>query len=527
MSNRSERLFSALNQISDAHIDEAADLPAKRSFHWKQWSTVAACVTLAVMVSSIFPHLGGCGAGGSGGHEEGSTFMAYAGPILPLTLQEKDQDLTAERIVTLDFAPWVPQWWSNQQEADSRKHLTPHERQKVLADYNKWYPDGGQWRTSSDILVKDTYTLTNPTDQDKIVTVQLPFVSSLLTLGEDQPTLSLDDIPLKAELLLGSHSPDYEYSTWKEVSDQLSDGHERVAAQQPVPPYADIPVIVYGYEAQVLQAIRQVDGEVLHVTNTFDLDYSRTGVLTFNYNGGTNDSENHYMERDFSLPNSWNPSSHHFLLLLGEDVKNFTSQIPERDGEAVPYVRVESDLDTMLRYAMQEFLQKKFEEQSNGLPSGLTFEQCYALLRRFLPQEALLHFDSDIYRNGGFLPEFLDQLCWMDRVLWAQAEITIPAGGSRTLTASFCKKASFDHTCAQTENEGISGYDLMPWVDSNLRFTAQTAVLEDRKQIEIVRQNFGFDPVDGVNTVPLVPDNPHYYLEVRGVTQLPQKPPIP
>ena len=50
---------------------------------------------------------------------------------------------------------------------------------------------------------------------------------------------------------------------------------------------------------------------------------------------------------------------------------------------------------------------------------------------------------------------------------------------------------------------------------SNLRFTQQTAYLEDRGQIEIVRQNFGFDIENGINEVALDLAIPHYYLEVR------------
>lgn len=38
-----------------------------------------------------------------------------------------------------------------------------------------------------------------------------------------------------------------------------------------------------------------------------------------------------------------------------------------------------------------------------------------------------------------------------------------------------------------------NGYDMVTGLGSNLIFTRQTASLEDRGQIEIVRQNFGFD----------------------------------
>ena len=103
----------------------------------------------------------------------------------------------------------------------------------------------------------------------------------------------------------------------------------------------------------------------------------------------------------------------------------------------------------------------------------------------------------------------------VDRVFYLEAEITVPAGQSITLTAEMTKEASFDFYCARTENQGVCGYDLVTNLGSNLACTAQTATLQDWGQIEIVRQNFGFDVEKGLKTVPLYPEQEHYYLEVR------------
>ena len=82
------------------------------------------------------------------------------------------------------------------------------------------------------------------------------------------------------------------------------------------------------------------------------------------------------------------------------------------------------------------------------------------------------------------------------------------------LDAAFDKEPSFDFICAPG-NKGISGYDLVTKLGSNLTFTGQTAKLEERGRIEIVRQNFGFDPVNGITKVELDMNEPHYFLEVR------------
>lgn len=55
----------------------------------------------------------------------------------------------------------------------------------------------------------------------------------------------------------------------------------------------------------------------------------------------------------------------------------------------------------------------------------------------------------------------------------------------------------------------------MTTLGSNLRFTRQQAVLEDRGLVEIAEQNLGFDLAAGVLRVELSLDEPHYYLTVR------------
>ena len=116
------------------------------------------------------------------------------------------------------------------------------------------------------------------------------------------------------------------------------------------------------------------------------------------------------------------------------------------------------------------------------------------------------------YRWGDIEPK---DISIMSRVFYLEAEVTVPAGGSVQLSAEMTKEGSYDFACVHTENRGVYGYDLVTKVGSNLTCTAQTAVLEDRGQIEIVRQNFGFDLENGVRRAELDPGQEHYYLEVK------------
>ena len=50
---------------------------------------------------------------------------------------------------------------------------------------------------------------------------------------------------------------------------------------------------------------------------------------------------------------------------------------------------------------------------------------------------------------------------------------------------------------------------------SNLHFSGLTAELVNTKLINIVRQNFAFDPSAGITKVTLDPFVEHYYLEIK------------
>ncbi len=113
-----------------------------------------------------------------------------------------------------------------------------------------------------------------------------------------------------------------------------------------------------------------------------------------------------------------------------------------------------------------------------------------------------------------------DVFSWVniqERIFYTEAALTIPAGESVQVEAALPKEASFDFACAHTENRGIYGYDLVTRLGSTLSFTCQTAALAHTEQIAIVRQNFGFDLAAGLTSVPLAPDQEHYYLEVRRI----------
>lgn len=96
--------------------------------------------------------------------------MSYAGPILPMTLAEENDVLTADRSLTLDFPGFGEQEQTYRDDDGS------------LQTYSAFSPY---------LLVTDAYTLTNHSGQDETVTLRYPFVSSYSHLTSDAPVLTV------------------------------------------------------------------------------------------------------------------------------------------------------------------------------------------------------------------------------------------------------------------------------------------------------------------------------------------------
>ncbi|MGI5962514.1 MAG: hypothetical protein ACOX7N_02210 [Lawsonibacter sp.] len=544
MSSESERLFSILSQVQDRHIDQAAQAVSPKRLHWRRWAA-AACLTLFFGLWLVLPRLGGSMGGSGSGANGASTFMSYAGPVMPLTLKEESSSLTAKRELTLDFEPWVPVWISNEEQAAEGAELTQEERQEKLEWYQEHYPEGGRYKYSSDILVTDSYTLNNTSQEDQTVTLLYPFTGQLRYLNSQQPVLALEGEELDTTLRIGTYSGSFEGAwgdtleektegsanldyaeSWEDYRDLLADGSYCANALGEPPDISDWKVTVYkftdpyGPEADEKAGIPNPSIRV-----TFDLDYDKTTVLGYGFHSGKFDQENGTMIQGFSIPEERESryGKPFYLLVVGEDIQNMSiggyvtggsdEDTPVLEGCGVTVERYESTLDIMLR----ELIAQMLEEQIlwGEVETGLDFELYYrAFLEHLLAYGVLSPQGTERY-GAGWLEELATDVQSVDRVCWLEAQVTIPAASSTVVTASMTKAGSYDYACAHTENQGVYGYDLVTSLGSNLVCTQQTATLVSRDQIEIVRQNFGFDLSKGISTVTLDPEVEHYYLEVR------------
>lgn len=526
-----EELLDAIGAVGEEYLERSENAGEIRTAKisrrwrsmrtWQKWTGLAACACLVLIVAvpvatRLIPRMGGSSGdsgAGSGSNNDGSTvFMSYAGPVFPMTALSGGEGLTVARDITFDFQPWIP-WWDE---------------------------NGGYYRSSSDIMVEDSYILTNATDKDQAVQLLYPFVSSMCDIEENQPILT-DETGAEIETVLhiGGYSGGFqavegtdnqelllnieEITGWEQYKELLSDDSYMEHALYYEADVSDIPVVVYRFTDDYgPNSTEEMPNPTIRAM--FTVDDTKTQILSYGFNGGYLDSEKGIMGRQFSVrrENAIDYGEPCFLIIIGEDIADLETTGYVTGGwdtketlsdVGVTVTREETDMDSILR----EIVALEHENVTNYQESAkVDFETYYRLFVDMLESYGMLS-ENPVARYEDGMLEFMD-VYGLKRVCYLETEIIIPAGKSVVIKASMRKEPSFDYYCAHTENRGICGYDMVTKLGSSLTFTETTAHIRDCDMIELVRQNFGFDLVNGVKSVELAADVEHYYLEVKKKT---------
>ena len=516
-----QQLLRAIGAADPEHLEKSEQkAPKRRRRPWAGWA-VAAC--LCLVVGAVFRLVLGGARGGPGNERapaestasdgagtKASTFMCYKGPVLPLTLCEKAPELTAERAVTLDFAPSAP-------------------REVAYTDEN------GETRSYTEqddaITVTDAYTLTNTSDRDVTVTALYPFVAAVRDLPDKTPELSVNGDPVAAELSFGAFCGGFSpvdrtgtaaqerwnlryYHNWEDYRALLSDGSYQKSAFETLP---ELEQTVYVYTITPKGEPTQSPATVAF---TPECDTERSRVLSYNFNGFDYDEKTGALQYSFFVCQE----GMHVLAVLGEDFSGYTVQ-GYPDGGCDPaealdtlsavVTREEMTLCAFLKEILSD-MPRQYYSESDQTPEQQ--ELFYRAAVDFLLSYGALSDDpAERYDSwGGRLDDMFMDAYAVDRVCYAAFEVTVPAGECVTVTAALRKEASYDFYGTGTRNArtGVRGYDLATRLGSVLPLTHQTASIETRGLVEILEQNFGFEPENSVTTVTLDPAQEHYYLNV-------------
>lgn len=505
MSREQERkLFDAVTSIDDDIIEEALDTQVKvHARRWKRWGAVAACAVILIgvggllAVRNLLPFGGNAGSGGAGHTEGSSTFMSYAGPIFPLTLSEPDQNVTADRNITYHFA------------------LEDEE------DLRVWGSD-----------VEDHYTLSNCANEEKSITAIYPFSGNFRELMEEKPTIAVNGQQVATTLYAGGYSGGFtgvyggnnpngsenirQLNSWEGYKSLLEDGTYQAKAYSAYPTLSQ-QVTVYTF-TDFEAPLEKFSAATQAIS--FSIDSDKTTILQYGFEGAEI-GENGFRRYSYSVPDKSSKHSNiKMLIVLGTDIGAYTLQGytnggcekgEELDGVSATVTRSREVLSELIGRLIEDY----FIQYGDGTMAPVSREMFLGAVSEFLCQYGLLSESVRDRYQYGMIEDIISETNNLQRVFYLEFPVMIPADKTVSITATMYKKPSFDFGCSGSDNVGVQGYDMVTKLGSNLYFNTLTAELSSRENIQIVRQNYGFDLSKGIVKTKIDPDIEHYYLEIR------------
>lgn len=462
---------------------------------WLKWAVLAGCMFFAAAVcitAGILLLLGvfsiGTPASTRGGHEAGTEFDFYAGPVMPLTVTGDTGSLLADREITFDFT------------------------------------DLGTESTGS-ADVSDRYVLTNNSDTDANIQLIYPFEDSFSSSYAGTPAIPQIEAGGKVmdtSIRIGSYSGGLtddnlnlqNAGSWEKYKDLLSDGSYLQSALSDAPLSSE-PVTVYIFEDITFPD--KNDSGAATIAMEFALDPAKSKVITYGLNGYSGDgSSNQYsfFAQEYS-------AGLRCLIVIGDPISDYKlkgysdgSCTTELQGLTCSVKTSESTLDDILTSCVADFYNKNVGSAASGeiVPSFCTVDN----ISRAAYDYYLTYASGDNimlrYSPWCRLDDIIQDTFGVSRVMYVTCEVTIPAGASINVISKFTKLPSHNYIGFSTADEASKGFDMAANLGTVLTFGQQKAGIILPANVRITSQNFGFDIAAGIPTVELTGE--YYYIEL-------------
>lgn len=433
------------------------------------------------------------------------TYDVYSGPVMPLTVQGDAAGITASREINFDLSAYAG-------TAQEFLMLDP----------------------SADVT--DAYTLTNASLEDRTLTLLYPVIGSIF----DCPEVTVDGSDAALTLHAGPYSGHFddaisgglnlvEARCFADYQDLLADGSYMNAALADFPE-RDAPVTVYRLHDYVYS--RATDAANPTLSMDFRIDPQKTCVFTYGSNGGSRDPATGccsvrkggieyraYPEEENMLPRDF------YVILVGEDTDNYTirgyrdggcSDDERLDDLSCTVTRTEGTLGEVLVQLMDVYLHEYCVEWPNEapeIPEHLSLELYADLAAEVIYTYSELGSSPVARYEFGMLEDIFSDTLGACRVNYYSFAAQIPAGGSITVEARTCRGESCNYKNSHIVTDRCC--DMATGLGSALMFTSQTASISGCDEIELEKQNFGFDLAKGVTETTLDMNEPDFWLELR------------
>ena len=413
------------------------------------------------------------------------------GPIMPLTLSDEKDSITAARELTYDFSG--------------------------VSKEDKGY-----------VPIQDSYVLTNTGNKDETATVYYPYVTDVRELSTYEPQVMVDGVVRDTKILNGAYmgedsegisrlfgptvSTDEYSSMLKDVKPLSGEFDEELMTQT-----------VWVYELANWDS-QNVPQEIATYVVTFEVDDPNKVFTTQSY---TTEYDGEHLKVSFNMGAVLEEDGTAAVYFLGEAPTDWQEQgylyVDMADEYKTDKVTAklkcyETTVEAVLRDQMDAQI-KKLE-----LDAGKLSEKLMDLY-----YERMAHMFSDMYHwaNDGLdMPEdevfYTNSISDIAYAVWdyesvylLSETITIPAGGSVKVDFNYKKSGTTNTYEPQEEFRDNYCYDNMPNLLTNLKFTEQIAAIEESGNIRIEDQNYGFDLGAGMKEVQLELDAERYYMIVK------------
>lgn len=442
--------------------------------HGPSWQTILLILggVVAWMAVGMFLNTDG---GNSG--EYGS----YYGPVLPMTAVSGAEMLEVERHVDYDFSNY--------------EGYTP----SVLRE--------------GETIITDTYRLRNPGEADVTARLVYPYEGRFKDERKYTPTLTVDGEAVEAELFasLDEEQEIFRARDFKEYKDRMeeNDYFGEATAQ---PPELEQSVKVYHFTDITYHG---EDYPYIFLTMEFTIP---EGVNVWVNHFDVLDSDSEKGSHSIWFQDNLDDRDGAYLFVMNGDIENLTfggnlghnvTKTSALNNVTYEYETYETTFGELVWELAQkyDYWADLHDEPNPGL---ITPEILYRDGMKRMEESINREYDGTT-RGVSVVEDAFYKTVGESRLLYWVFDVTIPAGESVMVEANYHQEASTDIGGPKKRREG---YDLATRLGSSLNFTELSASVSNTEFIEILRQNFGFQPEKGVTQVELSLEEERYYLEV-------------
>lgn len=410
------------------------------------------------------------GGGGIGAYSH------YAGPVLPMTAISGGENLEVKRNVDFDFSAYESE----------RKNILDH----------------------GSTIITDTYQLTNTSPETVTVELAYGFEGQFIDPAEQFPRITVDGSGADTVLLpsVDVTGTVHHASGWERYKKALTENDFLSNALTPaVEP--EIPVTVYHFSNPVYEK-PEVDTTILYGVQFTIPEGSRIWVRDYgmtDYDPETKEIKLYFLE---NMGDGW-------MFVEGENPKQLTfignAGYNETKDSALKELSVQMEsyeadfVDCLWEFANTY----DFWADNHGYPNPgyLTPELLYDGALKLMAEPNYRNPSGEIQAMSAMFYHVVTDI----RLLYQVFPVEIPAGETVTVSAVFTQEPSTDNGGPKKPR---AGYDMATCLGSNLNFTEQTSTLTNWEEIEIVKQNFGFDLKKEITEVMLDLAVERYFLDV-------------